>query len=184
MSEPSFIYSEKLVAERLGLSRTNVRELRNLHLEENVDWKKIDGAILLSSRGAFRLAKWVDHDDYDLPDLDGCLASEKKNGAPAKLIVIAICMNPRMVLANESGDANAERKLVDVGSNKKFALGDAIEAGPHDAQAGVLQLLSKLPRTDRRPAIQGSLRDPGAEWGARAMHAQVERERERVKAKR
>ena len=156
MSDTAFPYSEKLVADQLGLSRKNARALRELHLEDGIDWGTNDlGAIVLSERGVSVISKWV---DKPIPNLELCLAAEKKNGAP-QMIVVAVCMNPRMVLANESGDANAERFLVDVGNNKNMRIGDPMEVGPHDAQKDLLRCLSKLPRDDRRPVFYGSLRE-------------------------
>jgi hypothetical protein len=172
----AFLYSEKVIAEQLGLSRTNVCELRALYLEEGNDWKLIRGAIVLSEQGVNKLAKLIDQAAPDLKTCPADAASAEKEGAARRLIVIAKCINPRMVLANESGDPNQERQLVDVGINKNFASGDEIEAGPHDVQPGILQLFCNVPRTNRRPQIEGSLRDPN-NWGAREMNAIIERAR-------
>lgn len=170
----AFPYSEKLTAKQFGIPRAELRVARDLHLQPGVDWeKKEGGAVALSERGLLHLLNFTGNlTGSDLSSIDVTLLLFEKNGAAAPeqptFTVIAICANPRMVLANESGDPNQDRELVDVGRNKNFAVGDVIEVDRHETQQGGWQLVSKLPRTDRRPAVEGSLRDPGADWGCKA----------------
>jgi hypothetical protein len=108
--------------------------------------------VLLSERGLIHLLNFTGNlEGSDLAAIDVASLLTEKNGSEPepetkKLVVVAICANPRMVLANESGDPNQPRELVDVGRNKNFAVGDVVEVGHHKAQQGVWQLVSKLPR--------------------------------------
>lgn len=161
----AFIFKEAWVAEVLAVTRSELRSHRNTHLEENVDWKKDGGEIRLSTRGLERVLAW-----NGLALTDEFLEKLKeKNDAtetgPKKLTVVAIPPNLRMVLANESGDSNQDRELVDVGNNKNMAIGDLLEVTEHEVQHGMFQLVSKLPATNRRPETNESLRDPRADWG-------------------
>jgi hypothetical protein len=162
----AFIFKEAWVAEVLALPRSELRSHRNTHLEENVDWKKDGGEIKLSERGLERVLAW-----NGLPLTDEFLEKLKEKsdatepGQKKLTVVVAIPPNSRMVLANESGDPNEDRELVDVGNNTNLAIGDVLEVGEHEVQHGMFQLLSKLPTTSRRPETNESLRDPGADWG-------------------
>jgi hypothetical protein len=164
-----FLYSEKLTAKQFGIPRAELRLARQLHLEPEIDWKKNEaGAVLLSDSGLKRLLGLTGNvTGEDLSSIDVASLLAEKNGAhePPQFTVVAVCANPRMVLANDSGDPDEERELVDVGRNKNFAVGDVISVARHETQQGVWQLLDKLPRTDRRPGVEGSLRDPSADWG-------------------
>jgi hypothetical protein len=165
-NEATFPYSEKLVAEKLSVPRREVRAQRDTLLEAGVDWKKDDGgAVMLSEHGVVRLILLL---GIDASAID--IASLKKNGAvppaePEALTIVAICPNPRMVLANEAGEPSEPRILVDVGRNRNFAIGDVLEVTEHETQQGVKQLVSKCPATARRPSTNESLRAPGADWG-------------------
>lgn len=173
MSDLTFPYSEKLIAKRFGIDRAELRQVRD-SLILGSEWQKNNaGAVMLSDAGLLKLLDLTGNiAGTDLSVIDTESLKIEKNGSepavPKTLVVIAICPNPRMVLANESGEPEYDRELVDVGRNKNFAIGDVIQVEPHEAQHGLWQLVSKLPRTDRRPSIEGSLRDSGADWGRNA----------------
>jgi hypothetical protein len=161
----TFRYSEARLAKNLPMVRSELRNLRELHLQEDVDWKKNDfGAVLLSLSGLKRIEKLA---ELHLPDDLTQFELQEKNGEGEMMTVAVRCINTRML---EADDEEGVRWLIDVGNNRAFALGDEILVGPHHQQ-GVKMLLSALPRDSRRPAYYGSLRDPGADWGAKESHA-------------
>lgn len=146
-----FLYSEKRLALALGISFDRAREIRELHLQSDADWKKIRREILLTEGGLRTVVRVSMNTRFAAPPkLSDCLPQKNgaANGAKKKMRVVAIPMNPRMVLATESGP---EQLLVYVGRNATFALDDEIEVEPFPEQKGVWQLVSAIPRDRRRP---------------------------------
>jgi hypothetical protein len=150
-----FLYSEARAAKALGVNRDEIREIRELHLERNSDWRKIGRDILLTEAGLLLLIRFLVGArlyNSDLPRLSDCLPQKNgANGARKKMRVVAVPINPRMVLANDSGDPGQEQHLVYVGRNATFAFGDEIEVEPVPEQKGIWQLTSEVPRNRRRP---------------------------------
>jgi hypothetical protein len=143
-----FLYPEHGLADALGISSNRARAIREMRLREDVDWKKIAREIMLTESGAETVARVC---DADLPKLADCLPQKNgANGSTKKMRVVNIPMNPRMVLANESGEPGREQHLVYVGRNATFAFGDEIEVRPSHEQKGVWELTGAFPRERRR----------------------------------
>lgn len=146
-----FLYSEKRLASALGISFDRSREIRDIHLQRDADWKKIRREILLTEGGLRTVVRVSMNTRFAAPPkLSDCLPQKNgaPNGAKKKMRIVAIPMNPRMVLATESGGVH---HLVYVGRNATFAFGDEIEVEPYPNQDGVWQLVSAIPRDRRRP---------------------------------
>lgn len=155
MPAPGFNYSEMRVAEQLGLSRDEARDLRVSHLERDVDWKKIRGTILLTQKGISQLVKIQKSKP---PNLKLCLPADEtaqpSNGAEehpttrrTMRVIPPMPFNPRIVYAQ---DDEGEKHLVEVGRNATFCFDDQIEVEPHETQIGILQCVSAIPRDRRR----------------------------------
>jgi hypothetical protein len=69
-----------------------------------------------------------------------------------KFVVVQIPLNPRMVLANESGDPNQDRHLVYVGINTNFVIGDALDVAPYETQKEVWRFVGTMPTSFTPPA--------------------------------
>lgn len=50
------LFWESQCAERFGISRTRIRELRKIHLKSEVDWQFRDNAVVLTSSGLDKIA--------------------------------------------------------------------------------------------------------------------------------
>lgn len=150
-----FLYSEAQLAKAIGVSRDEMRDVRELHLDRDSDWKKIRREILLTEAGLRLLVRFFVGTKLfstDVPRLSECLPQKNSaNGAKKKMRIVAIPLNPRMVLANDSGDPGQEQHLVYVGRNATFVFGDEIEIEPVPGQKGVWQVISAVPRDRRRP---------------------------------
>jgi len=150
-----FIYSEARIADAIGVSRDEIRQIRDVHLSSKLHWKKIGREILLTESALKSMIDLFVRTKLFAatpPKLSDCLPQKHgTNGARKKMRIVAIPMNPRMVLANEAGDPAMDQLLVYVGRNATFAFGDEIEVGPMEGQKGIWQLTSELPRDRRRP---------------------------------
>jgi len=146
----AFPYSEIRVAEQLGISREQMREVRAKNLVRDVDWKN-GGEVRLTEDAIWMLCRVL---LLKLPNLEFCLHEEKKH-APTeqpesqKMTVIPPRpLNPRVIYAI---DDDGNKALVWVGNNATFAFNDVIEVVPHETQTGILQCVSPIPRDRRRP---------------------------------
>lgn len=162
MAETAFHFSEARLAEQLGLSRDEVREVRQQKLARGVDWKNVRGEILLTEAGVSRIA---DLNHLKQPNLESCRAvarEDQSNGQGHRhplrkqmIVVPRMPSNPRIVCAKERPeDPDEAVSLVWVGRNENFCFGDVIEVEPHETQTGVWQCVSEIPRNRRRPIHQ------------------------------
>jgi hypothetical protein len=151
-----FKYSEARLTDSLGITREDLRPVRQL-LKEGRDWKKIRGQVLLSEGSANYIAKAFGNDSLNLDELLPEVAPEvaEANGHAQRKkmrIIPPPSFNPRVVFAQELDAQGDEGKsLVWVGNNKNFCFGDEIEVEPHETQSGILQCVSEIPRDRRRP---------------------------------
>lgn len=155
MSTP-FLYSEARLTESLGITREDLRPMRQL-LKEGRDWKKIRGQVLLSKGSANYIARAFGNDS---PDLEALLQTEalppeviETNGQAGRKkmrVVRPMPFNPRIVMAQEIDDPESEKVIVWVGRNETFCFDDEIEVEPHETQTGILQCVSEIPRDRRR----------------------------------
>jgi hypothetical protein len=167
-----FKYSEALLADRLQLSRTDLKFLRDRHLQRDSDWKKVrHGEVLLSASGLKTIWKKIGAGRRHTIELTEIVVGSeivKKNGVaasdvdagevpialgdvrmpiPRKMTVTAIPLNPMVVNAV---DEHSTRVLVWVGRNANFVVGDTIDAAPHLTQPGLWRFLGTIPRDRRR----------------------------------
>lgn len=156
-----FKYSEHRLAEALGVSRADLKFIRDRQLELDRDWKKNGGGfVALAESGVSKILSALGG-NIDV-DLGRCLITSddphpqtatlglsplpEKNGA-VSMTVAKIPLNPRVVLA--TNDAR-ELCTVDVGNSLNFVVGDAISAVPHSAQPGFWRFVGQMPHSRRR----------------------------------
>ncbi len=164
--QEAFKYSEAKLANRIGISRGEVKILRDDHLIEDRDWKKFAGGVALNNRGLKGI--WCALRSRPATfDLSQCLiGASKKNGSvgelsgasangepirlgwasmpiPIPMTVIRVTENPYMLLTK---DAHGALCSVRVGSNANFVVGMEINAAEDRVNAGFYRLLGPLPR--------------------------------------
>lgn len=62
------LFWESQCAERFGISRTRIRELRKLHLTPELDWQFRDNAVVLTTDGLDKIAKVLGGEAVPAPD--------------------------------------------------------------------------------------------------------------------
>ena len=166
------LYFEAVVANRLGVSRERVRELRVAHLREGEDWVMQGTAVVLSAQGLARMQKlvWAGSSPalpesgpvaatggVDLVASEGCMAAEAR--VPVGQVFAAVARvrvrvterarNVRVIMAArvEGVPAPGEpaRLMVLVQSNELFMPGMEMEVAPVEGR-GCFQYLGRLPR--------------------------------------
>lgn len=153
----AFLYSEARLTDSLGISREDLRPVRQL-LKEGRDWKKIGGEILLTKGSTNYISKAF---GGGAPDLESLLPVHEappevaqSNGAVHRKmrVIPPMPINPRVVYAQDVDAQGEEGKaLVWVGHNDTFCFEDVLEVEPHETQTGILQCVSEIPRDRRRP---------------------------------
>lgn len=165
-----FKYSEGRLARCIGLSRDDLKEVRDMHLELDRDWKKVGGEVALNNPGLRRIWKVLQIKPRAL-DLRECLLlnGAEKNGAlppngeqavverekillgsqampiPMVMRVTRIPENPCLVLCH---DQHARLVSVWVGKNKNFVVGMSLKAA--QGGDGMWRLLGPRPRLKGR----------------------------------
>ena len=168
------LYFEAVVANRLGVSRERVRELRVAHLLEGEDWVMQGTSVVLSAQGLARMQKlvWAGSSpalpesgpvaatgEVDVVASEGCmpLAAEARvpvgqvfaAGARVRVRVTERARNVRVIMAArvEGVPAPGEpaRLMVLVQSNELFMPGMEMEVAPVEGR-GCFQYLGRLPR--------------------------------------
>lgn len=171
MSSATFTYSEAKLSERLGISRTDIKSIRDRKLRADSDWKKLAGEVFLSPSGLKRLWRALETRPAGF-DLTMCLVSSpvKKNGAavngdaqeeilmghvtmpiPVTMTVTRICDNPSLVLAQQTEGLDRRTQVVWVGRNENFVTAMRISVGPKPDSPGMWRLLGALPQRRYTP---------------------------------
>ena len=168
------LYFEAVVANRLGVSRERVRELRVAHLREGEDWVMQGTAVVLSAQGLARMQKlvWAGSSPA-LPESgpvaatggvdgvasEGCMPLAAEARVPVGQVFAAVARvrvrvterarNVRVVMAArvEGVPAPGEpaRLMVLVQRNELFMPGMEMEVAPVEGR-GCFQYLGRLPR--------------------------------------
>jgi hypothetical protein len=144
----TFTYSERRIGERTGWSRAELKKLRG-GLDEDVHWKRLQGAVSFNLAGLKQL--WKKTRAAELLDLQALAepAAPKPTillaplNAPRTMRVIALPLNPRIVLAE---DELRQRYTVRVTDNGVFHVGLEIEAEPDPANPGIWRVVGPVPR--------------------------------------
>lgn len=168
------LYFESVVANRLGVSRERVRELRVAHLREGEDWVMQGTAVVLSAHGLSRMQDLLRV--ADSPALvesgpavatDGALAATEPEVigvvaeamAPLGHLLVAadhcrvrvseLARNEKVVMAvrvaGEAAPGEPAKLLVKVKCNALFMPGMEMEVVPVDGR-GCFQYMGRLPR--------------------------------------
>jgi hypothetical protein len=162
-----FKYSERKLARCIGLSRDDLKAVRDMHLELDRDWKKVGGEVALNNGGLRRVWRVLEIKPRTL-DLRECLIlnGTEKNGAengvspacesavpekillghqalpiPSVLRVTRIPDNPSLVICH---DLQARLCSVWVGKNENFVVGMSLKAAI--GGDGMWRLLGPRPR--------------------------------------
>lgn len=168
MSSNGFAYSEAKLSEQRGISRTDIKAIRERQLKEGVDWKKVGGEVALAASGVKRL--WKELGCRKLPfDLTSCLlAPVKKNGAaavtpirlgtaampiPVEMVVTQICLNTALVRAQQTSGLDRRTQIVWVGRNFNYSAGMRILVAPKKNMPSIWIMAGPEPRR-RLPAQQ------------------------------
>jgi hypothetical protein len=148
-----FKYSEARLADSLGVTRQDLRPIRQRLLREGRDWKKIHGQVLFSEGSTLYIAKAF---GVESPNLEALLvpleedpppAIVESNGYKKMRVIPPKPLNPRVIYAQ---DEAGNKSLVWVGRNDTFCFDDEIEVKPHETQTGILECVSEIPRDRRR----------------------------------
>ena len=168
------LYFESVVANRLGVSRERVRELRVAHLREGEDWVMQGTAVVLSAQGLARMQKLVLEGScpaitesgpvaatggVDVVASEGCMPLAAEARVPVGQVFAAVARvrvrvterarNVRVIMAArvEGVPAPGEpaRLMVRVQSNELFMPGMEMEVVPVDGR-GCFQYMGRLPR--------------------------------------
>ena len=168
------LYFEAVVANRLGVSRERVRELRVAHLREGEDWVMQGTSVVLSAQGLARMQMLVLAESSPaLPESgpvaatggangvasDGCMPLAAEARVPVGQVFAAVARvrvrvterarNVRVIMAArvEGVPAPGEpvRLMVLVQSNELFMPGMEMEVVPVDGR-GCFQYMGRLPR--------------------------------------
>ena len=168
------LYFEAVVANRLGVSRERVRELRVAHLREGEDWVMQGTSVVLSAQGLARMQKlvWAGSSPalpesgpvaatggVDVVASEGCMPLVAEARVPVGQVFAAVARvrvrvterarNGRVIMAArvEGVPAPGEpaRLMVRVQSNELFMPGMVMEVVPVDGR-GCFQYLGRLPR--------------------------------------
>ena len=168
------LYFEAVVANRLGVSRERVRELRVAHLREGEDWVMQGTAVVLSAQGLARMQKlvWAGSSpalpesgpvaatgEVDVVASEGCMPLAAEARVPVGQVFAAVARvrvrvterarNVRVIMAArvEGVPAPGEpaRLMVRVQSNELFMPGMVMEVVPVDGR-GCFQYMGRLPR--------------------------------------
>lgn len=161
MSGNGFTYSEAKLSDRLGISRTDIKAIREGSLTAESDWKKIGGEVALTSGGVKRLWRALETRPAGF-DLSLCLVSRsaKKNGAviapillgsaampiPVEMVVTRICLNTALVQAQQSSGLDRRTQIVWVGRNGNYVVGMRIQVSPKKNTAGVWEMAGPVPQ--------------------------------------
>lgn len=98
---------QKEAMQRLGLLPNEVKAFRNEHLTENVDWWK-DGVSVIWTEEAVEAAEAIlrggKDDSSTLPDSTARDNMEGNSVQAVAVRVLAICKNPRFVMAGLNGN--------------------------------------------------------------------------------
>lgn len=101
---------QKEAMQRLGLLPNEVKSFRAEHLTENVDWWK-DGVAVIWTEEAVEAAEAIlrggseeKQDSSALPDSTAETRMEGSHGDAVAVRVLAICKNPRFVMAGLNGN--------------------------------------------------------------------------------
>ena len=151
------LYFEAVVANRLGVSRERVRELRVAHLREGEDWVMQGTAVVLSAQGLARMQKLVLAGSSPALPESGPVAAEAR--VPVGQVFAAVARvrvrvterarNVRVIMAArvEGVPAPGEpaRLMVLVQSTELFMPGMEMEVAPVEGR-GCFQYLGRLPR--------------------------------------
>lgn len=174
MSSVAFTYSEAKLSERLGVSRTHLKSIRDRRLTPDSDWKKVAGEVVLSPSGVKRLWRSLQARPAGF-DLAACLISApaKKNGAtgngangshgpdillghpsmpiPVLMMVIRVCSNPSLVLAQQTEGLDRRIQPVWVGKNENFGPGMRIKVVPKPDAPAMWRFHGVLPQRRYTP---------------------------------
>lgn len=173
MSGAAFTYSEAKLSERLGISRTDIKSIRDQRLTVDSDWKKIAGEVVLSGGGIKRLWRAL-RERPAVFDLASCLIAppEKKNGGavngtngesteillghasmpvPVLMTVTRICVNESLVLAQQTLGLDRRTQTVWVGRNENFTVGMELQVVPKKNAAGIWVMTGPLPQRRYTP---------------------------------
>ena len=167
MSSYAFSYSEQRFCDVTGLSRGNIKAIRDGVLREDRDWKKIGGEVALSAAGIKRLWRSLETRPRAF-DLASCLVAprEKKNGAngsqeirlgtmampvPVLMNVTRVCANPGLLWAQRSEGIDRSTHVVWVGRNSNFVPGMKIRVAPKPDAPAMWRFLGSLPQRRYTP---------------------------------
>lgn len=149
-----FTFSEARFANALGVSRSDLKSIREKNLEKNVDWKRVAGGEIGLTRSALkRLWKKLPAGKTDSIDLASCVlqAPPERHAtipmqpldAARQMRVSAIPLNPFIVLAE---DEHGQVYRVLVARNSVFARGIEISARPDPNHADIWMIVGPVPR--------------------------------------
>jgi hypothetical protein len=164
----AFPYSEAKISERIGVSRTDLKAIRDRKLKEGSDWKKVAGEVALSGPGIKRLWQLLETRPAGF-ELESCLivARAKKNGAagngnghgtngdavillthasvPVEMVVTRKCLNTAIVLAQQTTGFDRRTQTVWVGKNFNYTPGMNIQVRRKKNVAGVWEMAGPVP---------------------------------------
>ena len=169
------LYFEAVVANRLGVSRERVRELRVAHLLEGEDWVMQGTSVVLSAQGLARMQKlvWAGSSpalpesgpvaatgEVDVVASEGCMPLAAEARVPVGQVFAAVARvrcscgplnrrgRPGIMAARVEGvpaPGEPARLMVLVQSNELFMPGMEMEVAPVEGR-GCFQYLGRLPR--------------------------------------
>jgi hypothetical protein len=158
MDKGTFIYSERRLAEHLGIPRKNLAACRLAELEKGSHWQLIDGHVALSLRGIAQMlcrmkidcgkvdptACYLDN-GTDHPSIL-LLPDGRTPPQSVRMRVRTIFPNPRLLECTEVGRPLTLARVV-VPSNQNFTIGMEFEAIPDPANPAFwLVKDARLPR--------------------------------------
>ena len=148
------LYFEAVVANRLGVSRERVRELRVAHLLEGEDWVMQGTSVVLSAQGLARMQKLVWAGSSPALPESGPVAATGEVDVVASEGCMPLAAEARVPVGQVFAAARVEgvpapgepaRLMVLVQSNELFMPGMEMEVAPVEGR-GCFQYLGRLPR--------------------------------------